>query len=65
MRRSAKTDLRKASCMESPGWWGLQGGGGVGHFDGSTNRQSGLAIVRDRQKRNPKWAVESIFAYSM
>ena len=27
MRRSAKTDLRKASCMESPGWWGLQAGG--------------------------------------
>ena len=29
MRGSAKTDLRKASCMESPGWWGLQGGRGI------------------------------------
>ena len=32
MRRSAKTDLRKASCMESPGRWGLQVGGGVRAF---------------------------------
>ena len=38
MQRSAKTDLRKGSCMESPGWVGLQGGGGVwafGWLDGS------------------------------
>ena len=42
-------DLRKASCMESPGWWGLQGGGGVwafGWLDGPRWRRDAERIGR-------------------
>ena len=51
-----RTDLRKSSCMESPGWWGLQGGvepRANGWLDGPLlpPRPEGAhpAIKRDRQ----------------
>ena len=34
MRGSAKTDLRKASCTESPGWGDSKVGEGCGRLDG-------------------------------
>ena len=49
MRGSAKTDLRKASCMESPGWGGLQGGGRLWAFGWLDGTDWGRGVGRSGQ----------------